>query len=77
MFILPEKRGIWIEGNDYDSHVLHDRELKKVNSYGIKKAERSGVAHSFYDCKEFVNLITHGPTIRPRALLIKKKKEHA
>jgi len=77
LFILPEKRGIWIEGNDYDSHVLHDRELKKVNSYEVKKAERSGLAHSFCDCKEFVNLIAHGPTTRPRALLIKKKKGHA
>lgn len=77
LFILPEKRGIWIEGNDYDSHVLHDRELKKVNSYEMKKAERSGLAHSFFDCKEFINLITLGPTTRPRALLIKKKKGHA
>lgn len=77
LFILPEKKGswkgIWIEGNDYDSHVLHDRELMKVNLHEVKKAERSGVAHSFFDCQEFVKLITRGPTTRPTALLIKKK----
>jgi len=75
LFILPEKRGVWIEGNDYDSHVLHDKELLKVNSLEVKKAERSGIAHSFADCAEFINLISQGPIIRPKALLIKKKKE--
>ena len=73
LFDLPKRRGIWLEGEDYDNQVLHDRELKKVSSHEVMKAERSGIAHSFIKCGEFVHLITHGPVTRPRAFLISKK----
>jgi hypothetical protein len=70
LFVLPEKRGVWIEGNDYDDYILKGRE--KVHLFEVSEAERRGVAHSFGDAKEFVELITKGPKVHAKTVLIKK-----
>ena len=72
LFVLPEKRGLWIEGDDYDTYVLQER--KKVHLIEVARAEKSEKAHSFHDSKEFLDLITKGPRLRARTMLVKKRR---
>jgi hypothetical protein len=73
LFVLPEKRGLWIEGNDYDAYVLRGGE--KVHSFEVERAEKLGKAQPFYDSKEFFELISKGPKLRARTMLVKKPKK--
>lgn len=71
LFILPEKRGIWIEGKDYEAIVLRGRET--VHGIDVERAERLGIGHSFSNSPEFLQLIKAGPKPRPSKLLIRRR----
>ena len=73
LFVLPKEKGLWIEGDDYDAHVLQERE--KVHLIEVARAEKSGKAHPFHDSREFIDLITKGPRLRARTILVKKRSE--
>jgi len=71
LFLLPESKGIWIEGLDYEDKVLKER--RKVNASYVRKAVTDGFAHPFYSIGEFVILIKEGPPSRPRSILVRRK----
>jgi len=71
LFVLPERKGLWIEGSNYDAQVLQKQE--KVHSPEVRRAEKLGIAHAFYETKGFMDLITHGPKIRSKTVLFKRR----
>ncbi len=73
LFFLPGNRGLWIEGNDYDAYVLRGGE--KVHSFEVERAEELGKAQPFYGGKEFLELISKGPKLRAKTMLVKKPKK--
>lgn len=70
LFNLPDKKGIWFEGEDYDLHVLRGHET--VNKIDVIRAERSGTGHAFSDDEGFLRLLKEGVKKPPRTVLIRK-----
>ena len=75
LFNLPEKRGLWFEGKDYDLHVLRSRET--VHEIDAQRAERLGIGQSFSNDEEFLRLLKEGIKKPPRTRLIRKTKKDA
>jgi hypothetical protein len=73
LFNLPDERGVWFEGEDYDLHVLRSHET--VNKIDAQRAERLGIGHSFSNDEEFFRLIKEGIKMPLRTRLIRKTKK--
>jgi|CXWL01.1.fsa_nt_gi hypothetical protein len=75
LFNLPEKRGVWFEGEGYDLHVLRNHET--VNKIDAERAERLGIGQSFSNNEEFLRLLKEGIKKPMRTRLIRKTKKDA
>lgn len=73
LFDLPEKRGLWFEGEEYDPHVLRGHET--VHKIDVQRAEHKGIGQSFCNDEEFLRLLKEGFKKPPRTMLIRKTKK--
>ena len=73
LFNLPDKKGIWFEGEDYDLHVLRGHET--VNKTDVTRAAQKGVDQAFSNNEEFLRLLKEGVKRSPKPVLIRKTKK--
>jgi len=72
---LPDERGVWFEGEEYDLQVLRSHET--VNKIDAQRAEHLGIGHSFSNDEEFFRLLKEGIKKPLRTRLIRKTKKDA